>query len=147
MVHAGGRPRTTVPEKEELIKLGQDLVQWATEETDELRCRYCQWYCLKHGFVRKHWDLMLQKPEFRVYYEMAQASLAKRYIDGSINPSIAHRLLPIYLPEVKEEEKEAKKFESDLRKEESSFISKEQEEKHESILKKVDDLLSKSSKN
>ena len=43
------RPRTITPSPEELIELGKDLLAWATEETPELRCRFCQWYSLK-GF-------------------------------------------------------------------------------------------------
>lgn len=99
-----GRPRTTTPEKEELIELGRDLVSWAEEETKELRCRFCEWYSLKQGLLRREWDLMCQKPEFRVYYEQAQTLLAKRYIDGTISPSIAHRFIRIYNPDVKQDE-------------------------------------------
>lgn len=100
----GGVPRSITPEKEELIKLGQELVTWATEETDELRCRFSQWYCLKKGFIKSQWDLMRVKPEFTPYYESARVALGQKYIDGTINSSIAHRFLRIYCPEVKQEE-------------------------------------------
>jgi hypothetical protein len=101
----GGRPRTCVPEKEELIKLGEDLLKWASEvQHGELRCRWCEWYAKKHFFIRTQWKRMLDTPEFRPYYEAAQPYLAEKWIDGTINQSIAHRYLRIYDPELKESE-------------------------------------------
>jgi hypothetical protein len=117
-----GRPRTTIPEKNELIELGKDLVAWASEkdsETGEVRCRYAQWYCLKHGLLSVHWELMLQKPEFRGYYEQAQVLLARRFMDGTIEKSIAHRFLRVYCPDVKADENEKLAYESSLRRSES----------------------------
>lgn len=110
MTHPGGRPRTAIPEKEELIELGKDLVEWSSQGIDgcgELRCRYCEWYTSR-GFVRKQWEHMREKPEFQWYYEKAQSNLARRYIDGSINSSIAHRYLRVYDPELKKQEDQDK---------------------------------------
>ena len=101
----GGRPRTSVPEKEGLIELGKDLLEWAsTKAKGELRCRWCEWYSRKHFFIRKQWKRMLDTEEFRPYYEAAQAYLAEKWIDGTINQSIAHRYLRIYDPELRESE-------------------------------------------
>jgi hypothetical protein len=100
-----GRPRTSIPEKEELIELGKDLLAWASEKKKgELRCRWCEWYACKHFFIRKQWKRMLDTEEFRPYYESAQAYLAEKWIDGTINQSIAHRYLRIYDPELRENE-------------------------------------------
>lgn len=100
-----GRPRTSVPEREELIELGQDLVAWAAEKKKgELRCRWCEWYARKHFFIRAQWKHMIEKPEFRPYYEIAQVSLAEKWIDGTINQAIAQRYLRIYDPELREHE-------------------------------------------
>lgn len=101
----GGRPRTSIPEKEELIELGKDLLAWASEKKKgELRCRWCEWYACRHFFVRAQWKHMIEKEEFRPYYEAAQPYLAEKWIDGTINQSIAHRYLRIYDPELREEE-------------------------------------------
>lgn len=101
----GGRPRTSVPEKDELIELGKDLLAWASEkQKGELRCRWCEWYAKKHFFIRAQWKHMIEKPEFRPYYETAQAYLADKWINGTINQSIAHRYLRIYDPELREHE-------------------------------------------
>lgn len=100
-----GRPRESVPEKAELIELGKDLLAWAAEKKKgELRARWCEWYSRKHFFIRAQWKHMIEKPEFRPYYESAQTFLADKWIDGTINQSIAHRYLRIYDPELKEHE-------------------------------------------
>lgn len=139
MVHAGGRPRTTTPPKDELIELGEELVKWATEETDELRCRFCDWYSLQKGLLHKEWDLMVQKPEFRGYYEKAQTALAKRYLDGSVRDSIGHRFLRIYSPEIRKEEDEVLKLKLEL-----EYLKKKQLIDHqaESNAKNISSLVS-----
>ena len=45
---------------------------------------------------------MIDTEEFRPYYEIAQVSLAEKWIDGTINQAIAQRYLRIYDPELKE---------------------------------------------
>lgn len=102
----GGRPRTSSPSKEELIELGKDLVQWASQHTkkgEPLRVRFCDWYT-DQGFIRKQWEDFRDKPEFSWYYEKARSLMATRYIDGTVNQSIAHRYLRIYDPELKDSE-------------------------------------------
>jgi hypothetical protein len=104
--YGGGRPRTAIPEKEELIELGKDLVEWASEKPkkgDRIRARFCDWYT-DRGFVRKQWEHMREKPEFQWYYETARSYLAEKYVDGTVNASIAHRYLRIYDPELRDEE-------------------------------------------
>jgi len=114
------RPEPTTPPKDELIKLGEELVAWATEEPEkpELRCRFAQWYSLKKGILHKEWDLMLQKPEFRGYYEIAQTALGNRFVDGSVKDSIGHRFMRRYCPEVRiqEDQDHTDKLERELAK-------------------------------
>jgi hypothetical protein len=101
-----GRPRTSSPEKEELIELGKDLVEWASEKKkkdDPIRVRFCDWYT-DRGFIRKQWEDFRDKPEFSWYYEKARSLMALRYVDGTVNQSIAHRYLRIYDPEMKDSE-------------------------------------------
>lgn len=101
-----GRPRTSSPEKEELIELGKDLVNWASEKANKgepLRVRFCDWYTDK-GFIRKQWEDFRDKEEFSWYYEKARSIMCNRYIDGTVNQSIAHRYLRIYDPELRDSE-------------------------------------------
>lgn len=115
----GGRPRTAVPEKEELIQLGEKLVEWAAgkvEEGDRIRVRFCDWYTAE-GFIRSQWEKMTEKPEFKWYHERARSLLALRYVDGTVNQSIAHRYLRIYDPEVRDSENEDLVYKANLTKE------------------------------
>lgn len=104
--YGGGRPRTLIPQKDELIELGKDLVDWASKQHkkgDPIRVRFCDWYT-DRGFIRKQWEEFRDKPEFAWYYEKARSIMASRYVDGTVNHSIAHRYLRIYDPELKDEE-------------------------------------------
>lgn len=104
--YGGGRPRTSIPEKEELIELGKDLVAWAevqAKKNDPIRVRFCDWYT-DRGFVRKQWENFRDLPEFEWYYEKARSLMGLRYIDGTVNQSIAHRYLRIYDPEMRDAE-------------------------------------------
>ena len=104
--YGGGRPRTAIPEKEDLIELGKDLVAWASapqKKGQPVRCRFCQWYTEK-GFVCRQWKEFYDKPEFSSYYEKARALLCSKFVDGTIHPSIANRYLRIYDPEMRDEE-------------------------------------------
>lgn len=106
--YGGGRPRTAIPEPAEVIELGKQLVAWASykpKKGEPLRVRFCEWYTTI-GFIRKQWEQLIQKEEFRIYYEQAQALMASRYVDGTVNPSIAQRYLRIYDPEVRDAENE-----------------------------------------
>lgn len=119
MTNSVGRPRTTSPEPEECIRLGEALVKWATEKTPEdepLRLRFCEWYTLPEiNMIRKEWEMMLALPEFRIYYERAQAALGRKLIDGTINPSIGHRIMWHYVPEAKEQELQRMQYEAEIK--------------------------------
>ena len=110
-----GRPRTVSPTPEECIELGKDLVAWATEETKEWRCLFQQWYSLKHGILRKDWKAMVQVPEFLPYYEMAQAALSKKSVDGTMEKTFGQRYIRLYDRELIEEENAQAKIDAELK--------------------------------
>lgn len=116
-----GRIRYTTPKSDdEVRRLGEHLVKWATEKTPEdepLRARFCEWYTLDEiGMLRNEWEALIKLSVFRVYYEKAQAALGRRFIDGTINPSIGHRLMWHYVPESKEQELEKMRYEAEFKK-------------------------------
>lgn len=101
-----GRPRTCIPQTKELIELGKDLVEWASSKHkngEPIRVRFCDWYT-DRGFIRKQWELFRDLPEFSWYYEKARSLMAIRYVDGTVNQSIAHRYLRMYDPELRDDE-------------------------------------------
>lgn len=99
----GGRPREVSLSKEEMIDLGQEMVKWV-EENQPLHLS--EWYTIKKGFIYKQWKTFIQREEFIPYYEKAIRIVAKKYIDGTVNASIAQRFLRIYFPNLKEQEDE-----------------------------------------
>lgn len=104
--YSPGRPRTLIPEKEELIELGKQLVEWASsphKRGEPIRVRFCDWYT-DQGFVRKQWEAFRDHPDFNWYYEKARSLMAIRYVDGTVNQSIAHRYLRMYDPELRDDE-------------------------------------------
>lgn len=131
MAHPGGRPRTAIPERDELIELGKDLVKWSEQQFQSAKdapTRWCEWYT-DRGFVRKQWEHMREKEEFQWYYEKALANISKRYSDGTINSSIAHRYLRVYDHEVRDRENQDK--EDDLKREQAlqQGVAKDYEDK------------------
>lgn len=111
-----GRPRTSSPTPDECVKLGEELVEWATEETKEWRCLFQQWYSIKKGILRKDWKALVQIPQFLPYYEIAQAALAKKAIDGTMEKSFGQRYVRLYDRGLIEVENEQAIFDADLKK-------------------------------
>ena len=148
----GGVPRTVTPEKDELIELGKSLLAWATDTKQELRYHLNQWYTLKHGFTKKQYDHMCEKPEFQEYHQKARVAIASRYVDSSIHPSIAQRFLRLYFPDLAKEENELLTFKSSLAKQENKILENltqrgEMAAEREAIIKENQELKAKIAKN
>ena len=111
-----GRPRTSSPPPEECIELGKELVQWATEETKEWRCLFQQWYSIKKGILRKDWKNIIETPEFSPYYEIAQAALSVKCVDGTMKERFGERYIRLYDRGLIEVENEQAKFDAELKK-------------------------------
>lgn len=90
------RPRKVAPQPDEAEALGQDLLLWATEKTEEKRCTWSVWYALRHGMVEAHWKALKQLKEFLPYYEMARAALAQKMHSEVLKEGIAQRYLRMY---------------------------------------------------
>lgn len=112
----GGRPRKLAPQPEECVELGEDLLEWLTEETDELRFLFQKWYSLRHGIMRKDWKNLIQMPEFLPYYEAAKAILAEKCIDGTVKEGFGNRYLRLHDRDLVDEENEHARFEAELKK-------------------------------
>lgn len=105
MVHPGGRPRYTTPPKEECIRLGKDLLEWAqVEDKEDPRTRFTQWYCLKHSLLKNEWKALILLPEFVPYYQKARVYLARRCLDGTLEKSFGHRYIRLYDKDLADEE-------------------------------------------
>jgi hypothetical protein len=92
----------------------------------------------KKSILKKEWDLMLEKTEFQAYYEQARIALGKHYVNGTICPSIAHRFLRHYFPDVKQEEDDQVKTEAQLKLAELAKVSPEELDKFAGIMNQLD---------
>ena len=104
------------PGKEEVIQLGEDLVAWATEETEEKRTAWSFWYALKHGMIQSHWKSLKKLPEFRPYYEIARSALASKIHNDTLEKGMAHRYIRLYDRDLAANEDEDAIFNNDLKK-------------------------------
>jgi hypothetical protein len=97
----GGRPRTVSFPESEMEELGQEMVEWVRENEP---LHLSEWYTIEKGFTYKQWKTFIHREEFRSYYERALTLVSKKYLDGTVNSSIAQRWLRIYFSDLREGE-------------------------------------------
>lgn len=98
------RPRTISLPPEEMVKLGREMVTWAVNTPDALHLN--EFYTAIKGYTFAEFKNLRVCQEFYPYYEHAKNVIAKKYIDGTVNSSIAQRWQRVYFPDLKEEEDE-----------------------------------------
>lgn len=102
------RPRTVSLEPDEMIKLGQEMIDWVVEN-DPLHLS--QWYTIHKGFTYNEWKTFYQCAEFFPYYEQALKLVGIKYLDGEskkIKQGISERWLRVYFKDLKEQEDQDK---------------------------------------
>lgn len=129
---AGGRPRTKSYSPEEMIELGEEMLDWFDDNPKALHVS--DFYSGVKGIRSKDWDTMIRCPEFSVYHELAIKKVRKNYLDGTVNGSIAHRFLRIYFPELKQEEDETARFNAGLK-------AQEQKPPHDAVVETLLDTI------
>ena len=119
---AGGRPRTTTPPPSDMIALGEEMIEFVSNPKNKV-LSLSEFYTGIKGYTYNDWKIMYVAPEFAPYYERALRIIGKRYLDGTVNPSIAQRYLRRYDAELREQEdadmKAKVELEKDAKKEES----------------------------
>lgn len=125
---AGGRPRYTSPTIENVDFLGEDLVKWATEPTDEKRTSWQFWYALRHGMMLTEFKALKKLAQFRPYYEIARAAMSQKIHSDALEKGMAHRYARMYDRQLAEEEDDHARFEADLKKPTINVTTISQEE-------------------
>lgn len=113
-----GRPRTVSLEPEEMKKLGEEMLKWIVEN-DAIHIKL---FPLHKGISRKDFNAMRMIPEFLHYYETALDIVSVKYIDGTINNSIAQRFLRHYFGELRQDDTKQKKEDLAFQKEIAEFM-------------------------
>ena len=129
--HGCGRPRTVCPEDSDLEVLGEELVTWCTTEPTDHKLHITQWYSGEKFILERVWEKMIQKDVFRRYYEKALRILSIKYIDGTINATIAGRFLRLYFKDLRASDDELLKLKAELAK------AQDKEEVAENVIRKL----------
>ena len=115
---AGGRPRTVSPPPEDFIALGEEMLDWLDKHPETLHLS--EWYTIHKMYTYNQWKQFIAKPEFHPYYETALKIVGKHYLnkDSPVNPSISQRWQRVYFKDLREQEDEDARFNSELKKSE-----------------------------
>lgn len=105
----GGRPRTVSFEPEEMVKLGEEMIEWLYAHPETLHL--CEWYSIHKMFTYKQWDAMQQRAEFVPYYERALSIVGLKYLnkDSKVRDGISQRWQRVYFKDLKYQEDQDKK--------------------------------------
>lgn len=128
-----GVRRTVSPSPEECKVLGEELLKWATEESEDFRFRFAQWYSEKKGILRKEWKTLIQRPEFMPYYEKVQSIFATKCL-LAVREGFGHRYLRLYDRDLIEEENEHARFEAEIKAKEQKLATEEDQKRFDMFM-------------
>lgn len=136
---AGGAPRTVSFTEEEMITLGEEMLQWLKENPGTLHLS--EWYTINKRFTYNEWKSFIQKKEFIPYYEIALKIVGKLYLDktSNVRDGISQRWQRVYFKDLKEEEDETKAYESSLRSQEAIATTQDQKDQLKSLITQLAD--------
>ncbi len=102
--HGKGRPRTVCPADDELIALGEEMIEWIRSNPNALHVS--AWYSCEMFITRTTWDTMCDKPVFIPYYELALSIISQRYLhkDGPVKEGISQRWQRVYFRDLRKQE-------------------------------------------
>lgn len=112
---SGGKPRTVSLSPDEMVKLGEEMIQWVQENQP---VHLSQFYTIHKGYTEKEWNTMRQAPEFLQHYEKALKMIGIQYLlkDSNISDSIKHRWQRIYFGDLRQEEDDTKRSDAEIKK-------------------------------
>jgi len=98
-----GRPRTVSLPPDEMIKLGEEMIEWV-KKNDPLHLS--QFYSIYKGYTDAQWRVMTEAAEFSPYYERALQLVGLKYLakDSPIEPSLKQRWQRVYFKDIKRDE-------------------------------------------
>jgi hypothetical protein len=105
-IMTAGAPRTVSPCPEEMIKLGQEMVQWVKDHPEILHLS--EWYTIEKMYTYNQWKQFINKEEFHPYYEVALKLVGKKYLDktSNVREGISQRWQRSYFKDLRESEDE-----------------------------------------
>lgn len=112
-----GAPRTVSLSQDEMIALGKEMFKWV-KDNNPLHLN--EWYSIEKGFTYNQWKTFICCKEFFPYYERSLNLVGKQYLnkDSQVNPSISQRWQRVYFKDLRDEEDETAKYQSELKRSE-----------------------------
>lgn len=100
----GGCPRKTSFSKDEMIKLGEEMIEWIKNHPNILHLS--EWYTIEKGFIYNEWKCFIQRSEFIPFYEIALKLVGRKYLDktSNVRESQAQRWSKVYFKDYYEHE-------------------------------------------
>jgi hypothetical protein len=100
-----GRPRVFSFSPEEMIALGEEMVEYVKKNKKTI-LHLCEWYTIEKGYTYNEWKNFIQKAEFFPYYEQALKIVGLKYVDknSNVREGISQRWQRVYFGDLKEQE-------------------------------------------
>lgn len=100
-----GTPRTVSFSKEEMIALGEEMIEFVKKNKKTI-LHLSEWYTIEKGFIYNQWKTFIQREEFIPYYEKALKIIGLKYVDKNTNvrDGISQRWQRVYFHDLKEQE-------------------------------------------
>lgn len=121
----GGRPRTVCPPPEEMHALGEEMLAYVSDKSNNV-LHLSQWWSGEKFITSKVWECMEQAPEFVPYYEKALKIIGIQYLDknSNVRDGISHRWQRVYFKDLKREEDQDKEDDNKRKKDLIEFEAK-----------------------
>ena len=131
-----GRPRTVSFSPEEMISLGEEMVDWVKENKP---IHLSIWYTQVKDFTDEQWDTFRKCPEFFHYYTKALKLVGYSYLDkdSSVDVRLKDRWQRVYFKDLKYQEDIDAKEEAERRASALKSESKAIEEEKLKVLQEV----------
>ena len=131
-----GRPRTVTPPPEEMIALGEEMLNWV-KINKPLHLSY--WYSIEKFFTDRVWDQMQVTPEFAPYYEKALKLVGQQYLDktSKVREGISQRWQRVYFKDLRKQEDQDAKDEAERKASSLKGEVRAQEEERQRVLNDV----------
>ena len=135
-----GRPRTVSFEPDEMIKLGEGMVKWCSENKP---LHLSQFWSVYKDISDDDWETLKKRPEFVRYYAKAMRIIGYSYLDkdSKVDCRVKDRWLRVYFKDLKNQEDEDAKFKAQLSSQDNNLISPKALEnslKHELMIVKAE---------
>lgn len=135
-----GRPRTVSLPPEQMIELGEEMINFLIEDKDDI-LHLSEWYCIEKGYTDNEWDTMNKRPEFVPYYEKALKIIGKKYLSktSNVRDGISQRWQRVYFKDLKREEDETAVFNAQISKQQETQGTEDQNKKLDQLLQVMRD--------